>query len=149
MRGADQPPRRQGQQMADADYDFGGYDYEEAEDHSAPAGRVSGGVLRRYLNLAGALASLGIVAGFGEAAALAVQRLPFGFEVAHRGDRILHPLPRLACLVLPAFQGGRELGQVGVDAFDAVAGGVQLALLAQHLGEDGRALFSARKIQRV
>ena len=24
MRGADQPPRRQGQQMADADYDFGG-----------------------------------------------------------------------------------------------------------------------------
>lgn len=65
MRGADQPPRRQGQQMADADYDFGGYDYEEAEDHAAPAARVSGGVLRRYVNLAGALASLGIVVGFG------------------------------------------------------------------------------------
>lgn len=51
--------------MADADYDFGGYDYEDAGQPSAPGGPASAGVLRRYINLAAALTSLSIVVGFG------------------------------------------------------------------------------------
>jgi len=55
--GAAEPPRRQGQQMADADYDgYGGYD----------GGRETGPVAaRRYVNLIGGLISLGLVVGFG------------------------------------------------------------------------------------
>ena len=65
MRGADQPPRRQGQQMADADYDQGsGYDQPDAGDWG-DAAPVAGGSLRRYVNLAGAVTSVALMIGAG------------------------------------------------------------------------------------
>ncbi len=65
MRGADQPPRRQGQQMADADYDLGsGYDQPDAGDWGS-AVQAARGPVRRYVNLAGAVTSVALMIGAG------------------------------------------------------------------------------------
>lgn len=66
MRGADQPPRRQGQQMADADHDFGG-GYQQGGQmprHGATDVMTSAKV-QRSVNLAGAVTSLALVIGLG------------------------------------------------------------------------------------
>ena len=66
MRGADQPPRRQGQQMADADHDFGG-GYQQGGQmprHGATDVMTSAKV-QRSVNIAGAATSLALVLGLG------------------------------------------------------------------------------------
>ena len=66
MRGADQPPRRQGQQMADADYDFGGgFSSERQAPRQGAREAVTTEKLQRRINLAGGLTSLALVVGLG------------------------------------------------------------------------------------
>jgi hypothetical protein len=66
MRGADQPPRRQGQQMADADYDFGGgYSSREEGPRQGAREMLAAAKLQRSLNVAGAVTSLALVVGLG------------------------------------------------------------------------------------
>ena len=66
MRGADQPPPRQGQNMADVDYGFGdGYDHPGDADPAVQRQPITATLLRRYINLAGALASVGLVIAAG------------------------------------------------------------------------------------
>lgn len=66
MRGADQPPRRQGQQMADADYDFGGgFSSEKQAPRYGAKEALSAAKLQRTLNITGAAASLALVIGLG------------------------------------------------------------------------------------
>lgn len=66
MRGADQPPRRQGQQMADADYDFGGgLSSERQAPRQGARDAASAEKLQRRINLAGGLTSLALVVGLG------------------------------------------------------------------------------------
>jgi hypothetical protein len=67
------------------------------------------------------------------ASALGVESLPGGFQIPHRRHRMLDPLARLARLRLRGFQRAGQLRQFRVDAFDAVACGLQLALLALQL----------------
>ena len=67
MRGADQPPRRQGQQMGDADHDFGGGYHQQGGQmprHGATDVMTSAKV-QRSVNLAGAVTSLALVIGLG------------------------------------------------------------------------------------
>jgi len=66
MRGADQPPRRQGQQMADADYDFGG-GYPQRGEPARHGARelVAGQKVQRTVNIAGAATSVALVIGLG------------------------------------------------------------------------------------
>ena len=66
MRGADQPPRRQGQQMADADYDFGGgYSSREEMPRQGAREMMAAARLQRTVNIAGAVTSLALVVGLG------------------------------------------------------------------------------------
>lgn len=66
MRGADQPPRRQGQQMADADYDFGGgFSSERQAPRQGVRDAAAADNLQRKINLAGGLTSLALVVGLG------------------------------------------------------------------------------------
>lgn len=66
MRGADQPPRRQGQQMADADYDFGGgYSSRGEPARQGVRELASAQKVQRTVNVAGAVTSLGLVVGLG------------------------------------------------------------------------------------
>ena len=66
MRGADQPPRRQGQQMADADYDFGGgFSSGRQAPRQGACEVATGEKLQRRINLAGGLTSLALVVGLG------------------------------------------------------------------------------------
>ena len=66
MRGADQPPRRQGQQMADADHDFGG-GYPQGGQMQRRGARegLDPAKVQRSVNLAGAVTSLALVLGLG------------------------------------------------------------------------------------
>lgn len=66
MRGADQPPRRQGQQMADADYDFGG-GYPQRGEPARHGARelVAAQKVQRTVNTAGAATSVALVIGLG------------------------------------------------------------------------------------
>ncbi len=59
--GVDEPPRRQGQQMADADYDALG----DGHSGGRPVARPFGPGAQRLVTWAGAAASLALVAGFG------------------------------------------------------------------------------------
>jgi hypothetical protein len=63
--GADEPPRRQGHQMADADYD--GFDggLSQGRDDARLTGTLTGASVQRYVNLAGGLVSLALVVGLG------------------------------------------------------------------------------------
>lgn len=66
MRGADQPPRRQGQQMADADYDFGGgYSHRDEPARQGARDLLAAPKLQRSVNVAGALTSVALVVGLG------------------------------------------------------------------------------------
>ncbi len=66
MRGSDQPPRRQGQQMADADYDFGGgYSSREERPRHGVRELAAAQKVQRTVNLAGAVTSLALVVGLG------------------------------------------------------------------------------------
>lgn len=66
MRGADQPPRRQGQQMADADYDFGGgFSQERQAERQGASQILAPEKLHRTINIAGAVVSLALVVGLG------------------------------------------------------------------------------------
>jgi hypothetical protein len=58
--GADEPPRRQGQHMADADYDG----LQGRGSHDGHAALLTPEEAERYLRLAGAVCSLALVAGF-------------------------------------------------------------------------------------
>ena len=66
MRGVDQPSRRQGQQMADADHDFGG-GFSSGRQAPRQGARevVAGERLQSRINLAGGLTSLALVVGLG------------------------------------------------------------------------------------
>jgi hypothetical protein len=59
--GADKPPRRQGQHMADADYDGLG----DGVRRNADAPILTSATAERYIRLAGALCSAALVVGFG------------------------------------------------------------------------------------
>lgn len=64
--GVDQPPRKQGQQMADADYDFGGsFSHDEAAPRRGVRDMQRAANVQRTINLAGAVTSLALVVGFG------------------------------------------------------------------------------------
>lgn len=66
MRGADQPPRRQGQQMADADFDFGGgFSSGRQGSHAGARQVVAAAKVQRTINIAGAVTSLALVVGLG------------------------------------------------------------------------------------
>jgi hypothetical protein len=64
--GVDQPPRKQGQQMADADYDFGGgFSPDEAAPRHGVRDMQAAAKLQRKINIAGGLTSLALVVGLG------------------------------------------------------------------------------------
>ena len=66
MRGADQPPRRQGQQMADADHEFGGgYPQGVQMPRHGAMDAMTSAKVHRSVNLAGAVTSLALVLGLG------------------------------------------------------------------------------------
>jgi hypothetical protein len=64
--GADQPPRGQGQQMADADYDFGGgFSHDGAMPRQGVRDLQAAARIQRTINIAGGLTSLALIVGLG------------------------------------------------------------------------------------
>src|SRR3546814_965662 len=75
----------------------------------------------------------GLVAGFGQAAALGFQRLPGPFQLAHARNGVLELAARLARLLAAGVEGFDQLLDFTVDPGDAVARRFQPALLALQL----------------
>lgn len=64
--GVDQPPRKQGQQMADADYDFGGgFSPDGTTPRQGVPDMQAAAKVQRTVNIAGGLTSLALVVGLG------------------------------------------------------------------------------------
>lgn len=112
MRGADQPPRRQGQQMADADYDFDAYDHGMDGPAHVPGPK---GQWLRYVNLAGALTSVGLLIG----AAV------WGYNLAVRDVQGVPVIQALegAMRVAPADPGGVNVDYQGLAVNEVAAVG--------------------------
>jgi hypothetical protein len=88
------------------------------------------------------------VAGFGELAALGVELLADRFELAHAADGVFLLRTRGAGLVAVGVERLDQLPEFGLDAFDAAARRIQLALLALQLaGEFGHA--AVREVERA
>lgn len=117
MRGADEPPRRQGQHMADADYDgqYGGFARANPEARLTDA-RLTGAKAQTYVRLAGAVASLALVAGFAV----------WGYRLAVRD---VQGVPVIQAMegpmrVAPADPGGEVADHQGLAVNDVAAEGV-------------------------
>ena len=120
MRGADQPPRRQGQQMADADYDFGGgFSSERQAPRQGAREAVTTEKLQRRINLAGGLTSLALVVGLGV----------WGYKLAVRD---VNGVPVIQALdgpmrISPADPGGEVADNQGLAVNTVAAVGIEKA----------------------
>lgn len=112
--GADEPHRRQGQQMADADYDGLGDGYTLARDDARQEFRSVNAA--RYVNLAGAAASLALVVGFGI----------WGYNLAVRDVRGVPVIQAMEgpMRIAPVDPGGEIVDHQGLAVNDVAAVGV-------------------------
>jgi hypothetical protein len=114
--GADEPPRRQGQQMADADYDGLGVSLS----HGEGAPRLTAATAERYLRIGGALCSLALVAGFGV----------WGYKLAVRdvlGVPVIQALDG-PMRIAPSDPGGEIADHQGLAVNDVAAEGIATPL---------------------
>src|SRR5690606_7910848 len=89
----------------------------------------------------------GLVAGRGQARTLGLEFPARAFEFGHARHRLLEHAARLACLLAAAGDGLAKLGEFGIDALDAVAGGVEPALLA--LQPTGKLRHAAMRVVQL
>jgi hypothetical protein len=110
--GTDEPTRRQGQQMADADYDGFGGGFSRSSDDA----RMTAPKAQRYVNLAGALASLALVVGFGV----------WGYKLAVRDVRGVPVIQAMEgpMRIAPDDPGGEIADHQGLAVNDVAAVGV-------------------------
>lgn len=121
MRGADQPPPRQGQNMADVEYGFDdGYDHPGDAGPAAQRQPITSTFLRRYVNLAGALTSLGLVIAAGV----------WGYKLAVRDVRGVPVIMALdePMRIAPEDPGGEVIDYQGLAVNDVAAVGIAAPL---------------------
>lgn len=115
--GVDQPPRKQGQQMADADYDFGGgFSPDGASPRQGVRDIQAAARLQRTINIAGGLTSLALVVGLGV----------WGYKLAVRD---VNGVPVIQALegpmrIAPADPGGEIADHQGLAVNDVAEAGV-------------------------